>query len=313
MFRLNLSHTPLEALAGTIDFLQQLSAVPVCLDTEGPQVRCGRMRDNVVLAKNGTVRLTASDVVGTGETITLRPASVFQGLRPGHMVGIDFDCALLRVTAVASERADAVVVESGRVGSNKAVIVQPMPDLPSFTGKDLAAIELGVQRGIRHFALSFAGRAEDVARLRAMVLPGSFVIAKIESRLGVRNLDGIMAVSDAILIDRGDLSREVPIEHVPMYQKHIIQSASACHKPVFVATNMLDSMIENRRPTAAEANDIINTLVDGAQGLVLAAETAIGRNPVHVVDMVRRLLDAFDDFTVQHPSLVLDQISRQVA
>lgn len=313
MFRVNLSHTPLDGVAGTIEFLQGLSSVPVCLDTEGPQVRCGRVRDNVMLGRGTTVRLLASDILGSEEALTLRPASVFRGLQPGHTVGIDFDGALLRITSVAAERAEALVIEPGAIGSNKAVLVEPTPELSSFTEKDIAAIALGVERGIRHFALSFAGCAEDVTRLRTMVAPDSVVIAKIESRAGVRNLESIMAVSDAILIDRGDLSRQIPIEHVPMYQKHIIRSACARNVPVLVATNLLDSMIARRRPTAAEANDIINTLADGANGLVLAAETAIGRNPVQVVDMVVRLLDAFDHFTVRHPTLVLDQIAQQVA
>src|SRR5262249_45321362 len=123
--------------------------------------------------------------------------------------------------------------------------------------------------------------------------------SKIESRAGVRNMDSIIAVSDAILIDRGDLSREIPIEHVPIYQKHIIRRANTWNKPVFVATNLLESMVQNRRPTVAEANDIINTLIDGAHGLVLAAETAVGAHPVHSVEMIQRLLDAFNESTAR--------------
>lgn len=310
MFRVNLSHTPLERVAGTIEFLQQQSKVPVCLDTEGPQVRCGLMHDEVVLQRNQTVHLTPSNIVGTADAIMLRPASVFGALRVGHTVSIDFDCALLRITTAAPDGADAVVIEQGRVRSNKAVTIRPAPELPSLSEKDIAAIQIGVDHGIRHFALSFAGCANDVSRLRKMVAPGSFVISKIESRLGVRNMEGIMAVSDAILIDRGDLSREVPIEHVPIFQKHIIRCANTWHRPVFVATNLLESMIQNRTPTVAEANDIINTLMDGAHGLVLAAETAVGAYPVHVVDMVRRLVDAFEHST---SPLVLDETSRQVA
>jgi pyruvate kinase len=309
LFRVNLSHTPLERVADTIEFLQRHSSVPICLDTEGPQVRCGQMRDHVVLRTNQSVRLTPSSVVGTADTITLRPACVFPQLRAGDVVSIDFDCALLHVIASTRDGAEARVVEQGRVGSNKAVTIQPAPELPAFTEKDLEAIRIGVAHGIRHFALSFAGCAADVVRLREMVATGSFVIAKIESRAGVRNMDGIMAVSDAILIDRGDLSREVPIEELPLYQKRIIRCANGWHTPAYVATNLLESMIRNRRPTVAEANDIMNTLLDGAEGLVLAAETSIGSYPVEVAAMVRRLVDAFERSTSLSPEITPRQVA----
>ena len=162
------------------------------------------------------------------------------------------------------------------------------------TESDLEAIRLGRELGVKHFALSFARRAQDVVRLRRLAGAAAYVISKIESRAGVRNMDAVIAASDAVLIDRGDLSREVPLAHVPMHQKEIIRRAIAANTPAFVATNLLESMITNRRPTIAEANDIINTLMDGAHGLVLAAETSIGLNPVASVDMVLELMRAFE-------------------
>ncbi len=294
LFRVNLSHTPLDQVARTIEFLQAQSGVPVCLDTEGAQVRCGVMEQETLLEQGRSIRLTDGDAIGNADTLTLRPRSVFGALAIGALVSVDFDGALLRVTDLAPDEARALVLEQGRVKSNRAVTIQPAPTLPAFTDKDLAAIQVGVQHGVRHFALSFASSVDDVTQLREMALPGSYLISKIESRAGVRNMDGIMSASDAVLIDRGDLSREVPIEHVPIYQKHIIRRANTWNKPVFVATNLLESMIQNRRPTVAEANDIINTLLDGAHGLVLAAETAVGAYPVRAVDMVRRLIDAYE-------------------
>lgn len=120
------------------------------------------------------------------------------------------------------------------------------------------------------------------------------MIAKIESGAGVRNMDGIIDRSDAVLIDRGDLSREVPLEYVPFYQKAIARRANRWSHPVFVATNLLESMVSNRNPTIAEANDVANTLLDGVHGLVLAAETAIGHDPVGIVRMVSRMIRAFE-------------------
>jgi pyruvate kinase len=297
LFRLNLSHMPLEQLESTIAFVQERSATPVCLDSEGAQVRCGSMAPNVVLGPGRTVRLTAEEVVGTEHQLTLRPASVFAELQPDHLIGIDIHGVSVRVTSVNGTGVEALVVEGGPVASNRAVTIRPAPPLAPFTEKDLRAIALGIRMGVRHFALSFASDRSAVAQLRALVPSISYVIAKIENRAGIRNLDSIISASDAILIDRGDLSREVPIEEVPIYQKYVIRRANTANKPVFVATNLLESMIDNRIPTVAEANDIMNTLLDGAHGLVLAAETAIGAHPVQCLDMVRRLVASFDEWT----------------
>ena len=172
--------------------------------------------------------------------------------------------------------------------------MDPPPTLGPITDKDTTAIEIGVRLGIRHYALSFASSAGDVELIRALVPEASTVISKIESRAGVRNMDEIIEASDAVLIDRGDLSREVPLEEVPYYQKAIVRRANRWHKPLYVATNLLESMVLNNRPTIAEVNDVANTLLDGAHGLVLAAETAIGLDPLGAVDMVRRAIDTFE-------------------
>lgn len=297
LFRLNLSHTPLAQVEPTIDFVRQQTRVPLCLDTEGAQVRCGVVADGVVLRAGQRILLTDSDVSSTGAVLTLRPASVVDALEPGALVSIDFDGALLEVTRLTNAGAEAVVIDDGMVRSNKAVTIEPAPPLAALTPKDIAAVAAGAERGVRHFALSFASCAGDVERLRALTPPGSSVIAKVESRAGVANLAGIAQVSDAILIDRGDLSREVPVEQVPLYQKEIIRRARTWNTPVYVATNLLESMVQNRRPTIAEANDIMNTLIDGADGLVLAAETAVGAYPVRAVEMVRSLARAFEGST----------------
>ena len=299
LFRINLSHTPTDAVERTIDLVRRHSEVPICLDTNGAQVRCGAMSEGVVLAEGRPARLTSEDALGTAGAITLRPASIFDELRVGSVVRIDFDGAALRVTDTRPGEADATVVGGGKVGSNKAVTIEPAPPLPSLTEHDRAAIELGVGLGIRHFALSFANDADDVERLRELLPPDAHVIAKVESRSGVHNVERITTAADAVLIDRGDLSREVPIEHVPIYQKHIIRCANALNTPVYVATNLLESMVVSRNPTLAESNDIFNTLYDGAHGLVLAAETAIGAHPVQSVDAVIRMIDAFERSTAR--------------
>jgi pyruvate kinase len=166
--------------------------------------------------------------------------------------------------------------------------------LGPITDKDVTAIEIGVRLGIRHYALSFASSAGDIELMRALIPEGSTIISKIESRAGVRNRDEIIDASDAVLIDRGDLSREVPVEYVPYYQKAIVRQANRWNTPVYVATNLLESMVTNRKATIAEMNDIANTLLDGVHGLVLAAETAMGVDPVGAVDAVMRCIKCFE-------------------
>ena len=159
--------------------------------------------------------------------------------------------------------------------------------------KDRAAVAIAKKYNLSHFALSFANSAEDVNLLRELVGPDATIISKIESKRGVLNLDEILDASNEILIDRGDLSREVPLENIPLLQKAIIRKANLAKVPVNVATNLLESMIINRKPTRAELNDIVNTLLDGANGLVLAAETAIGQHPVGAVDMVLNMIERY--------------------
>jgi pyruvate kinase len=307
LFRLNLSHTPLEAVEPTITRIRELCSVPICLDTEGAQVRCGRVAGGTATLEPGQrVRLVADEDLGGTDRLHIRPRATFAALQPGSTLQVDFDGVVLRIVEAAEDGAESVVVEGGRVSSNRAVIVDPAPALPTLTEKDLAAIEVGAACGIRHYALSFANHADDVVAFRTMLPPDSQLIAKIESASGVRNMDGIIETANAVLIDRGDLSREVALEHVPFYQKAIVRRANRWNRQVFVATNLLESMISNRRPTIAEANDIANTLLDGVHGLVLAAETAIGIDPVGTVDMVLRMIRAFDRIglvTLSEPEL----------
>ncbi len=293
LFRINLSHTPIERLAETIECMQKYTSTDICLDTEGAQVRTGTMEEGVVVRDRQLVRLVAERVVGTSECLTLTPPSVFESLAPNNLIGLDFDGAVLLVLEVGDGYAETVVLNGGKIGNNKAVGVSPAPKLPPLTEQDIASVEMGRKYGIKHFALSFANCAEDVALLRKHAGPDSHIISKIESQRGVLNLDSILVETDEILIDRGDLSREVPLENIPLMQKAIIRKANNANKPVNVATNLLESMLVNRKPTRAEVNDIMNTLLDGANGLVLAAETAVGEHPISAVDMVLSLIERF--------------------
>ena len=294
LLRLNLSHMRIEDVQSTVSFIQKRTSIPVCLDTEGAQVRTGPLVDGkVTVRENRFLTARARPVAGDQVSISFYPADIVNKLRVGDFISIDFNAVLCQVVEKNSDEVILRVLNGGEVGPNKAVTVQRALEMPPLTEKDLAAIAIGRGMGIRHFALSFAHRASDVDVIRAKAGAGAIIISKIECLSGLRNLTAIIEKSDAILIDRGDLSREVPIEQIPAIQKMIIRTAKAHGAKVYVATNLLESMTSAPTPTRAEVNDIYNTLADGADGLVLAAETAIGQYPVNCARMVGKVVQQF--------------------
>lgn len=297
LLRLNLSHTPVERIEELVSLIRAHSTIPICLDTQGAQVRTGPFSGGQVSLKTGTVvELVTAPQLGNEAVVPLYPASVIPQLAVGDLLTLDTSAVPLQVIEVGTTHW-ARVLNGGIVGSNKAASIDRTISLPHLTGPDRAAITLGLRLGIRNFALSFANQRSDVVSLREMVGDNVEIIAKIESRGGLRNLAEILKVSDAILIDRGDLSREVAIESMPFVQKEVIRQANAAQVPVYVATNLLESMVVSPRPNRAEANDVINTLLDGADGLVLAAETAIGKYPVQCVRMIQSMVRRYESRT----------------
>ena len=295
LFRINLSHTRLDTLARTIESIRSASTTELCIDTEGPQVRTGSFGEGSVELRTGAkVRLTTEDEPGDQTSIPVRPRELFQVVGPGMMLSVDFDAVLLIVTGVHAGSVEAKVVSGGRVGSNKGVSVDREVPLPILTEKDQGAIRLAIMAGISTFALSFAASAASVRTLREIVGPDATIISKIETRLALVNAAGIARASDAILLDRGDLSREVSVEQLPFIQRDLVLLAQREGRPMYVATNLLESMTTSPHPTRAEVNDIVSTLMDGAEGLVLAAETAVGQYPVRCVRMVRRIITEFE-------------------
>jgi pyruvate kinase len=291
LFRINLSHTKLHELPRVIEIIRAATDVPICLDTEGAQIRTGELVDGSITMRDNTiVRAHTRRVPGDDRNLNLYPIDVTSELRLGDFISIDFNSVLVQVIDIASEFVSMHVLHGWRVGQNKAVTVERDIAMPPLTEKDREALAIGRQLGLRHFAISFANRGSDVEALRERVSSGSFVIAKIESRSGLENLEEIAARSDALLVDRGDLSRQVPVELLPQTQKSVIRRAKRVGCSVYVATNLLESMVSMPTPTRAEVNDIYNTLADGADGLVLAAETAIGDFPIQCTSMVSKMI-----------------------
>ena len=309
-FRINMSHTAVDDLERQLRFVREHTTVPICLDTEGAQVRTGAMADGVTLVEGRSVTLVASEDHGDADRLPITPPSIISELKPGTRMSVDFDSVLLRVDRVSDGSAEATVVVGGEVGSRKAITAFPRPPLPTLSPKDLRALEVAKRLDIHEFALSFCERTDAVSQLRERIGPKDTIMAKVESREGVRNLTDIARAADRLIIDRGDLSREVRVEAIPLLQKAIIRKANALGTPVYVATNLLESMVTRRTPTRAEVNDVINTLLDGADGLVLAAETAVGKYPVEAARMIASLLKEYegsiegyhiDDLLGDHP------------
>jgi pyruvate kinase len=295
LFRINLSHTRIEEVRPAIAFLQKHSTVPVCLDSEGAQIRTGSFAAAPVnLRKDSLVQVHRHPVSGNAQEFNLTPLCTIDLLRPGDLITIDFHVVVAEVMELPGDWALLRIRKGGRVGSNKACNVHRNVELPAITPKDREAIKIARTMGVEHFALSFANSPADVREMRELIGPAATLISKIESRSGIANLEEIARLSDAILIDRGDLSRQVPMEQIPASQKNIISRVKAIGKPIYVATNLLESMVHIPVPTLAEISDIYNTLEDGADGLVLAAETAVGKFPAQCVAMVMRVIAEFE-------------------
>jgi pyruvate kinase len=291
VFRINLSHTPYERLEETINEIRKYTKTPICIDSEGSQIRNQYMKgDSVFLQVGEIIKIHFSEIEGDNHNISFTPNFVAQQLKEGDILNIDFHSLQIQITEVHQDHCNAIVLKEGKVGSNKAVDLDRHIYMPALTEKDKKSIELGKKMGISHFALSFANSREDVVDFRKRIGENSYLISKIESRDGLINLDDITENSNAILIDRGDLSRQVPIHKIPFFQRRIVSHVRSTGRNVFVATNLLETMIKSKEPTRAEMNDIVSSVLQGANGLVLAAETAIGKYPVECVEMIRKTI-----------------------
>ncbi len=295
LFRINLSHTPLEDLEPFIREIRAATEVPICLDTEGAQIRTARMPGGRIGFHVGqNVHLLPREMPGI-PGVVLYPPEACSLLEPGMILRVDFGTCTLVVEERAGEGWRARVIAGGVVGSNKGVAAERELPLAPMTPKDRQAILLAQQLGIRFYSYSFCADGAAVRLLRGLVGKDAVIISKIESRTSLIHLDGIIDESDALLVDRGDLSRSISLEEIPAAQKWIVRKAHQKPVPVYVATNLLESMVEQPYPTRAEVNDIANTLLDGANGVVLAAETAIGRYPLECVAMIMRMVRRYHD------------------
>ncbi|MEK7084478.1 MAG: sulfate adenylyltransferase [Patescibacteria group bacterium] len=295
--RINMSHSSLEDLSYFIALAKKVG-FPFVIDTEGSQIRTGVLSSATIYVEEGEeVALYAKEICGDTSRLALKPGDIIEQLEPGDILHLDFDTLMLRVSAVATADTGYITAKAltaGYLGNNKGVVVDSGSNkrfsLPCLTEKDYQSIAIGLSEGIGYIAASFMRSKAFVEEVRRATKGAMKIISKIECADALENLDEIIAASDYLLIDRGDLSKEIPLEKIPLTQKMILHRARAHGKGVFVATNLLETMVEKRKPTRAEAHDVVNTIMDGAYGLALSAETAIGKHPLDCVNMLNRLI-----------------------
>ncbi|WKT83052.1 MULTISPECIES: pyruvate kinase [unclassified Thermosynechococcus] len=297
--RLNFSHGDYKDHAETIALLRQVAneaATPLTLlqDLQGPKIRVGQLPEGSIELVEGEqvhlVPLTEEETQGIG----IDYPYLAEEAQPGMQVLLDDGLLELVVEAIAGDRVTCRVVQGGTLKSRKGV---NLPDLnlrlPSLTDKDKQDIQFGIEQGVDIISLSFVRRAEDLWELREYLATHGAsdmpVLAKIEKPQAVENLSAILGVADAIMVARGDLGVEMRVEKVPLLQKQIIRECNYRSIPVITATQMLESMIHNPRPTRAEASDVANAILDGTDAVMLSGESAVGAFPVQAVKMLARI------------------------
>ena len=304
--RLNFSHGSHEQKAELIKMVRKVAreeGKPICIlaDLQGPKIRTGKLKDHkpVLLVAGERLTITPREIEGTKELVGTTFTTLAENLEPGSRILLSDGLIELRVESVGSikdGRGDVTceIINGGMLGENKGINLPGIAvNVPSLTEKDEEDLIFAIGEGVDTIAVSFVRTADDVRhvknRLNALK-SDAWIIAKLEKPQAIEHLDSILEVADCIMVARGDLGVEVPPEKVPAIQKHIIRRAAEYRKPVITATQMLESMIDNPRPTRAEASDVANAIYDGSDAVMLSAETAAGKYPVQAIAMMAKIV-----------------------
>lgn len=298
--RLNMSHGDHEDHVQNYNWVREATdktgkAVGILADLQGPKIRLGRFIDGATVWENGeTIRITVDDVEGTHDRVSTTYKNLAKDAKPGDRLLVDDGKVALICTGVEGNDVICEVVEGGPVSNNKGVSLPGMDiSVPALSEKDIRDLRFALKLGVDFIALSFVRSPQDVELVHAIMdeegrrIP---VIAKLEKPEAIDALESIVLAFDGIMVARGDLGVEVALEQVPLMQKRAIQIARENAKPVIVATQMLDSMIENSRPTRAEASDVANAVLDGADAVMLSGETSVGIDPHNVVRTMAKIV-----------------------
>ncbi|KQN96264.1 pyruvate kinase [Paenibacillus sp. Leaf72] len=292
--RLNMAHGELEDHARRIERIREAAAaenaiVPILLDIKGPEVRIGKLEEaSYMLVAGETLTLTTEEVLGNGRRIHVNYSELPLVVKPGNTILLDDGLIDLEVASVEATEVHCTIVNGGLIKPRKGVNLPGIrTTLPGVTERDIRHIHFGIQQNIDIIAPSFVRRAEDILEIRELLQAHGAghvqIISKIENEEGVVNLDSIIAASDGIMVARGDLGVEIPVQDVPSMQRDMINKCNVAGKPVIVATHMLDSMQVNPRPSRAEVSDVAGAVMQGTDAIMLSGETAAGKYPVQSV------------------------------
>src|SRR3954468_11739758 len=303
--RLNFSHGTHDEHARMIERLRKVAdkegrTVCILQDLQGPKIRTGRLkyRTPIAIKSGAKLTITPRDISGTAALLSTTFKTLAKEVEPGARILLSDGLIELRVTALKGNDVECEVVNGGLLGEHKGInLPGTVVSVPSLTEKDEKDLEFGLKHGVDIVAVSFIRTADDVRLVKRQVRvhnSDAWVIAKLEKPQAIdpANLEEILDVADGVMVARGDLGVEMPPEKVPIIQKHVIRRAADWRKPVITATQMLESMIENPRPTRAEASDVANAILDGSDAVMLSAETASGKYPREAVAMMARIIEA---------------------
>ena len=301
VFRINMSHTDHPSLSALVDIVRAVEAdvgrpIGILVDLQGPKLRLGKLAGGERSIETGTtVSLIRSHTSEDPADLPIPHAEIFAALKPGANLLIDDGKVRLRVESVTDSRIEATVIQGGVVKNNKGVnLPDTMLPISALTAKDRSDLDYALQLDIDWLALSFVQRPDDVAELRKAAAGRAGVLTKIEKPAAFQSLDEILELSDAVMVARGDLGVELPLEAVPGRQKQIVRAARRAGKPVVVATQMLESMITSSVPTRAEVSDVAGAVFEGADAVMLSAETAAGAFPAEAVAMMDRIAQSVE-------------------
>jgi len=299
--RLNFSHGSHEEKQALIQMVRKVSRLekkPVCIlgDLQGPKIRTSKLKDHkpVELKAGNKLTITPREVPGTAALVGTTFKTLAENVEQGSRILLSDGLIELRVQEISGADVVCEIVNGGMLGEKKGInLPGVLVRVPSLTEKDTADLEFALKNGIDAIAVSFVRTAEDIRLVRNRVAAfggETWIIAKLEKPQAIEHVDAILDVSDGIMVARGDLGVELPPEKVPAIQKHIIRRAAEYSKPVITATQMLESMIENARPTRAEVSDVANAVFDGTDAVMLSGESAVGKYPVAAVSMMSRII-----------------------
>lgn len=300
--RFNFSHGDYEEQLGRINILRSVreeTGLPIAmlLDTKGPEIRTGLLKDGkkVTLFSGESYTLTVDEIIGDEKKGHINYAGLPKDVNPGNRILIDDGLIELEVIKVGEKEIECTILNGGELGEKKGVNVPNVSvKLPPLTKKDKEDILFAIEQGMDFIAASFVRNADCIKEIKSIFKEHNsnmMVIAKIENAEGIQNLDEIIRYSDGIMVARGDLGVEIPAEQVPHLQKMIIKKCNDNYKPVITATQMLDSMIRNPRPTRAEVTDVANAIYDGTDAIMLSGETAMGKYPIEALKMMVQIAE----------------------